>query len=610
MSDGFYPDSGRIALNHDLSPREEYERRRNLAQEAEKAIARRDEVVANVRLVIFLATGVLAWLAFFGHQVSPFWLVLPALAFAACLVAHDRLAKAMAKARARSAIYELGLARVGDDWVGKGSSGDRFSDPEHPYAADLDLFGSGSLFQRISTARTRSGEAMLASWLLAPAEIPAIRLRQEAVAELRPNMDFREDLAHQGEDAKRSSDLDTLLAWSKKPCEMPHAPLRIVALVLGILGCLAVIAWIFTNLSYFPLIGVGILDGLFVGWLFHRVGHVLEGVGKASDDLACLEGMLARIESANFQSVRLASLRQTLLQGQIPASKQVASLRRRADLLTWRQNLFFAPISAVLLWGTQVALAIEAWKVRSGPRVARWIEVVAEFEAIASLAAFAFENPADPFAELIEGETLIAVDQVGHPLLPASSCVRNDVCLGGELRVLVISGSNMSGKSTVLRAIGVNVVLALAGASVRASHLRLSPVAIGATLRIQDSLQEGKSRFYAEILRLRLVVDLANGRLPLLFLLDEVLSGTNSHDRLQGASAIVRGLIDRGAIGLVTTHDLALADVANQLAPRAANVHFEDRFENGVMQFDYQMKPGIVRNSNALALMRAVGLEV
>ena len=205
---------------------------------------------------------------------------------------------------------------------------------------------------------------------------------------------------------------------------------------------------------------------------------------------------------------------------------------------------------------------------------------------------------------------MIVGDAIGHPLLSASSCVRNDVRLGGDLRVLVVSGSNMSGKSTLLRALGVNVVLALAGATVRASSLQLCPLAIGATLRIQDSLQEGKSRFYAEILRLRLVVDLANGALPLLFLLDEVLSGTNSHDRLQGASAIVRGLIDRGAIGLVTTHDLALAEVADRLAPRAANVHFEDRFEDGVMRFDYLMRPGIVHNSNALALMRAVGLEV
>jgi DNA mismatch repair ATPase MutS len=265
----------------------------------------------------------------------------------------------------------------------------------------------------------------------------------------------------------------------------------------------------------------------------------------------------------------------------------------------------------VWLWGTQVALAVEAWRRRSGRDVAAWVAAVADFEAITSFAAYSFENPDDPFPEIVEESgTMVEALAVGHPLLPKASCVRNDLRLEGELRVLIVSGSNMSGKSTLLRSLGANVVLSLAGGPVKARSMRLSPVAIGATLRIQDSLQEGKSRFYAEILRVKQVVELTKGPLPLLFLLDEILHGTNSHDRLEGAAAIVRGLIDRAAIGLVTTHDLALAAVAETLAPRAANVHFEDHFENGVMRFDYTMRPGVVKNSNALALMRAVGLEV
>jgi DNA mismatch repair ATPase MutS len=182
--------------------------------------------------------------------------------------------------------------------------------------------------------------------------------------------------------------------------------------------------------------------------------------------------------------------------------------------------------------------------------------------------------------------------------------------LGGERQVLVVSGSNMSGKSTMLRTVGISAVLALAGAPVRARRLRLTPLAIGATLRIQDSLQAGRSRFFAEITRVRQLVDLSRGPLPLLFLLDEVFHGTNSHDRRVGAAAVVRGLIERGAIGLVTTHDLALTSIVERLAPHAENVHFEDQFENGAMHFDYRMREGVVRHSNALALMRAVGLEV
>jgi DNA mismatch repair ATPase MutS len=176
--------------------------------------------------------------------------------------------------------------------------------------------------------------------------------------------------------------------------------------------------------------------------------------------------------------------------------------------------------------------------------------------------------------------------------------------------MLLVSGSNMSGKSTLLRTVGINTVLALAGAPVRAAALRITPLAIGATLRIQDSLQEGRSRFYAEITRIRAIADTARGPVPLLFLLDELFHGTNSHDRLAGASGVLRSLIDRGAIGLITTHDLALTAVAHALAPRAVNVHFEDRFEGGEIHFDYRLKPGPVTRSNAIALMRAVGLDV
>jgi DNA mismatch repair ATPase MutS len=188
--------------------------------------------------------------------------------------------------------------------------------------------------------------------------------------------------------------------------------------------------------------------------------------------------------------------------------------------------------------------------------------------------------------------------------------VRNDIHLGSDIHLLVVSGSNMSGKSTLLRTVGINTVLALAGAPVRAARLQLTPLAGGATLRIQDSLQEGRSRFYAEITRIRELADTARGPVPLLFLLDELFHGTNSHDRLVGATGVLRSLLDRGAIGLITTHDLALTAIATELAPRAANVHFEDRFDEGEIHFDYRMKPGPVTRSNALALMRSVGLDV
>jgi DNA mismatch repair ATPase MutS len=230
---------------------------------------------------------------------------------------------------------------------------------------------------------------------------------------------------------------------------------------------------------------------------------------------------------------------------------------------------------------------------------------------LSALATYAFERPADPFPDIVDAGPLFDADAVAHPLIPDGVSVPNDVRLGSSHpHALVVSGSNMSGKSTLLRTVGINAVLALAGAPVRAASLRMSPLALGATLRIQDSLLEGRSRFYAEITRIRELADLAAGSIPLLFLLDELFHGTNSHDRLAGASGVLRSLLDRGAIGLITTHDLAVTAVADALAARAANVHFEDWFDGTEMRFDYLMKPGPVTHSNALALMRAVGLEV
>jgi DNA mismatch repair ATPase MutS len=323
-----------------------------------------------------------------------------------------------------------------------------------------------------------------------------------------------------------------------------------------------------------------------------------------------LAGILGMLERGPFAATWLTRLRDGLAVAGKPPSQRLAELGR---LLTWldsRRNMAFAVIAPFLLTTTRVGLAVERWRRHAGPALGGWLTAVGEIEAVASLANYAAENPSDPFPEIVESGPLFDAVGLGHPLLPANRCVRNDLRLDDRLRLLVVSGSNMSGKSTFLRAAGANTVMALAGAPVRAERLRLSPLAVGATLRIQDSLLEGKSRFYAEIGRLRRIVELTEGSLPVFFLLDEILAGTNSHDRRIGAEAVVRSLIQRPAIGMVTTHDLALTEIAARLAPRAVNVHFADEMVGGELHFDYQLHAGPVRHSNALALMRAVGLEV
>jgi DNA mismatch repair ATPase MutS len=322
--------------------------------------------------------------------------------------------------------------------------------------------------------------------------------------------------------------------------------------------------------------------------------------------------LLERAEREPLAAPRLSAVQAALQTGGVRASRAIRSLTQLVSLHeSSMHNLLFMPFTMALLVPDQLAIAIDRWHARHGPAVADWMRAVGELEALSAIATYAYEHPADPFPEIVDGGPIFHATALGHPLMTDDVSVRNDVTLGGDApHVIVVSGSNMSGKSTLLRAIGTNVVLALAGGPVRAAALRLSPLAIGATLRIEDSLEAGHSRFYAEIVRIRSIVDIARGPIPLLFLLDEILHGTNSYDRRIGAEGIVRALAGYGAIGLITTHDLALTELPSLLGTKAVNMHFEDRLEGGVMVFDYRMRPGVVEHSNALALMRAIGLDV
>ena len=595
-----------------IEPRAEYTRRLNDRRAEVARLARVSEMLSRGRLLTFLG-GVLLW----GVMVRPgvisgAWLSAPVVVFIGLVFIHERIRRTSRLAERSVVFYEKGLARLEDRWAGAGEvDGARFLESSHLYAHDLDLFGRGSLFELLCTARTQGGEQTLGDWLRAPATPEEIRLRQDAVAELRGELDLRENLALRGETVRASVHPETLVAWARMPLNVGALQSwRVTALMLSIANVVTLIGWLGFAMSPLPFVLAATVSVLASLRLRAAIQRILSGVAQAERDLPLLAEVLACFEERRFLCPKLTALRAALDAKGRPPSRQIARLGRLVNLLESGKNQMFAPIAALLLWPVQIALAIEAWRVDTGDAITRWLAAVSEFEALCSLAGYAYEHPTDPFPEVVTTEACFDGEALGHPLLPAARCVRNNVRLAPPLQALVVSGSNMSGKSTFLRTVGINAVLAFAGAPVRAQRLRLSPLAIGATLRIQDSLQEGSSRFYAEISRLSHLMDLTKGEPPLLFLLDEILHGTNSHDRQIGAEAIVRGFIERGAIGLVTTHDLALAQVAETLAPRAANVHFEDHFVDGKLVFDYLMRPGVVRQSNALALMRSVGLAV
>ena len=566
-------------------------------------------LLGNIRLAVVAVAALLGWLALRG-TVSGWTLLIPLFTFVGLIIYHERVARRQQFAQRGIAYYDRGVARLDDKWAGTGNSGGRFEDAVHVYSSDLDLFGRGSLFELVSVARTAEGEQCLADWLLEAAPAEEVHARQAAVADLRGRSELREEIALLGDDIRAGVHAAELAEWgAAEPVKFPPGA-RWIAFLLSVYNLGAFIAFMGHGLSARVLLSGILITLVYRFTLRTPVRQVVGSVDTAANDLQILALLLGRLEQEQFTAPRLKDLRGALNIAGLPASKRIARLRRWMELHDSYDHLLLRMIGPALLWREQVAMGIEGWRQQTGPRVAGWIKAVAELEALNSLAALAFERPDWTVPELLEDGPLFEGEGVRHPLMNPSRCIPNDVKIGDETRLLIVSGSNMSGKSTLLRAVGLNTVLAWAGGPVAAKRLRVSPIAVAASMRVVDSLQDGKSRFYAEITRLRQVVVLSTGARPVLFLLDELLSGTNSHDRRIGAEAVVRGLVERGAIGFMTTHDLALTQIVSTMDEHAVNVHFEDHLVDGRITFDYKMRPGVVERSNALELMRAVGLDV
>ena len=640
-------------------PRRNYQKRRGARHAAHAAADRRHHATGTVRLLLVGMAAVLGIGIVGGAGYSGWWMLAPVAGVVWLGFRLDRIETKRSRLERAIAFYDRGLARLDDAWAGTGERGDEFADPKHLYAADLDLFGDGSLFQRLCAARTRRGMATLAGWLLAPAAPAVVRARQAAVDELTPNLDLREDLAVLGNDTRSAIDAQSLAAWGAAPPAFDSPGLLAAGRIASVAGALALAA----GTAYALAAGrsLDLSDGVrsLLGWYFvaavvgvaivqlrvqPTVARVFKGIDSAARDVALLGAVLGRLEAERFRAPRLAGLRARLDVGGEAPSRQVARLTRLMEQVDSRHNAFARLFGFFLVWDVHLAHFVERWRLASGPKLGAWLDTVGEMEALASLAGYRFERPHDVWPEPLDGAHRFEAEALAHPLLNAGA-VANDVRLDGRPQVLVLSGSNMSGKSTLLRAIGVNAVLAQAGAPVRARRLRMSSLAVGASIRITDSLQDGSSRFHAEIVRLRAIMARTSapasspddaverdgldgasreddapagargdgvpaGAMPVLFLIDECLHGTNSHDRRIGADAVVRALVQRDAIGLVTTHDLALTAITDALGPRAENVHFTDHLSNGKLHFDYTLRPGVVGKGNALELMRAVGFEI
>jgi MutS domain V len=535
------------------------------------------------------------------------WLLIPLAVFVVLAILHEKVLQRVRNGNRVLTFYERGLARLQEQWAGTGEGGERFLDPAHPYARDLDLFGKGSLFELLCSARTRAGEETLAQWLLEPATLEVILARQAAVADLRERVPFRERLFATSDSVRASVHPKWLAEWGEAKPDLGPQGLRRVMAVLAAVWAVSAIYWMATSVWY-PLLVMTVLNLAVNRWLGSGVVSFVRATEFAAVDLKVLADVLAVLEAEKFEAPLLQSLQFGLrTQGMAP-SAAIRRLDRMAHYLESRRNLIFRVFNRPLFYVAQVAFAAEAWRRHHGASIRGWLAVVGEIEALAALSAYAYEHPTAVFPDFVEEGPYFEAEAFAHPLLPEAQAVRNDLRLDRSLRLVLISGPNMAGKSTFVRAVGINAVLAQCGGTVQAHRLRMSRLALGASICVLDSLQGGVSRFYAEIQRLKLISDMTKKPVPVMFLLDELLSGTNSHDRLTGTQFLVRALVAHGAVGLITTHDLALTQIPETITGVAVNCHFEDHLESGKLVFDYKLRPGVVRTSNALKLMQSIGL--
>jgi hypothetical protein len=561
--------------------------------------------------------ALLACVSFYLSIVAkelPIWVPLLVASAGVALVqrrhmCHRRLIKLSSLAE----YYEKGIARLNREWKLL-DGGEGFIDQDHFYSKDLDLFGHTSLYQLLCSARTQIGRDTLANWMMVPASIEEIQARHAAVSELRERRDLPESLATSGQMQLSSCRPDFLKTWAADSSSPFPSWARPMAIILALAAIVfPVLFWaglLGLHNMWVCLVALFSIQAIFAGTFRRKVKLVLESLeslGPLSIELPIVCELLQIVEREKFSSVKLRALARSLACGGSAASSHIRRLQWLIRLAKERENEWFVYLSFCFLWATQFGMAIEHWRRRHGAQMLEWVAALGEVEALISLSTYSYEHPGDTFPRLVEKGPVFEAEGLGHPLLEENSCVRNDIQLSDAVRFLIVSGSNMSGKSTFLRAIGLNVSLALMGAPVRCAGLRLSPLAIGAAIRIQDSVVDGRSHFLAEMQRLRRMIELANQK-PLLFLADEIMSGTNSHDRRIATEWVLQALMLRGAIGAITTHDLALTEIAANGLP-GRNVYFEDSGEFGNLSFDYKLRHGVLSRSNALNIAHLLGID-
>ena len=484
---------------------------------------------------------------------------------------------------------------------------------EHFYAADMDIFGHASLYQLLNRTGSDMGAVQLADWLLNPAKQTEIIERQSAIKELTNKMNWRQDIQAYGRETNiRRSTFEKLMVWVHEPTlflQFTHWKwLRIVlpAIILSVVTA-AIAEWIPLNVMYIFLL----LYATIAFQINKIISPLHDKLSKIVDELDALFLSITLIEKEKFESVLATRLQQNFISNNETASAKIKKLKKILDRLDIRYNIVLsAPLNLLLLWNLQQALDLEKWKKQYAADLQNWFNTIGVFETLNSFAAFHFNNPEYCFPVLEEKHFFIEAVKLGHPLINKNKRVNNFIEIDDRGKLFLVTGSNMAGKSTYLRSVGINIVLAMAGAPVCADSFRLSPVQLISSMRIADNLEESTSTFYAELKKLKTVIDSVNADEKVFILLDEILRGTNSLDRHTGSEALIKQLIRHKAAGIIATHDLALAEMKTSFPDNILNYHFDVQVNNEELYFDYKLKPGVCNSLNASILMKKIGIEL
>lgn len=510
-------------------------------------------------------------------------------------------------------INERAIDRIEDNWNKFQDNGEEFGQEEHPYSGDLDIVGHNSLFQWINSSATYFGRLRLKDYLLKPLKSKdQIKERQEAVKELAKEIEIRQRVnAEAMLISGQSTNPEDLIKWAERPQkEGGSLAEKLITNLLTLAFFTIIFLAIFTEtVTYKAFLAVTALN-LAVLYLGNKKGGpILDTIHQYKTGIRTYENIIRAIEEGNFSSQSLKKIQRKLYTKENKkASELISELKAISNLISDRRNMAYIIINIAFMWDFRCITMLSKWKSKNGKYLKSWLEVIGEFEALSSFANIAFENESWCFPDLHEEGMILKAENLGHPLL-GQRRVCNNITIKDKGSVLLITGSNMSGKSTFLRTVGINLVMSYCGAPVCASSFTASIMNVYSCMRVSDNLEKSISSFYAEILRIKMIVNASKGNNKIFFLLDEIFKGTNSIDRHLGASMLIKQLSKSGASGMVSTHDLELGDLEKEMA-KLSNYHFQEHYENGDLRFDYKLRRGISTTRNAMHIIKMAGIEV